>query len=203
MTHKTQSRKIIRRVLWNLYAVPITLLILPSDFIEIYTKGPAMFPFATLDFLISFPSLVAIQLHIWDKQLFVPALWKVYAFVFILWDFAFNIIIEPALTHETFDPSNLIFAGLCVPLYVAVFRYAFRKWQEIPPIIDSNWNSHGFSFIFHSCTALHALFVWQSETGKFDFLHPLQDNFVFLFVPAPCSIFSCRAIRFQIVNRKS
>jgi hypothetical protein len=130
--------KIIRRILWMLYAVPITLLIVPSDFMWMYQYGPAMFPFATLDFLMSFPSLVAIQLHIWDKQLFAPVFWKVYAFVFIGWDFTFNIFIAPALTHEPFDPANLVYAGLCVPLYVAVFRYAFRKWEEIPPVMDSN-----------------------------------------------------------------
>lgn len=113
-----------------LYACPITLLILPSDFIFIYQYGPSMFPFATLDFLVCLPALVAMYLHIWDTQLFTPAFWKIYAFVYIVWDFSFNILVEPAITHEEFDLYVLIFPILCLPLYVAVFRYGFRKWKE-------------------------------------------------------------------------
>jgi len=139
-----ETRKIIRRILWMFYACPITLLLLPSDFIAIYQHGPAMFPFATLDFLFSFPSLVAIYLHIWDKQLFVPAFWKIYAFVFIAWDFSFNLLIEPALTGEKLSWLSLIGATILLPLYIAVFRYAFRKWKdiesssEVPPVEHPN-----------------------------------------------------------------
>lgn len=100
----------------------------------IYQYGPGMFPFATLDFLICLPGLVAMHLHIWDTQLFVPAFWKVYAFVYVLWDFGFNILIEPAITHERFDPVLLVFSVICLPLYISVFRYAFRRWdhKEVP-----------------------------------------------------------------------
>jgi hypothetical protein len=37
-----QLKKIIRRILWMLYAVPITLLMLPGDFVSIYQYGPSM-----------------------------------------------------------------------------------------------------------------------------------------------------------------
>jgi hypothetical protein len=134
------TRKILRRILWSFYAIPITLLLLPSDFMMIYQYGPGMFPFATFDCLISLPSLVAMYLHIWDKQLFVPAFWKIYAFIFIAWDFSFNLLIEPAITGEELSWPDLIGAVTLVPLYVAVFRYAFRKWDEngVPPKINAD-----------------------------------------------------------------
>jgi len=113
-----------------LYAAPITLFILPSDFVFIYQYGPSMFPYATFDFLVCLPALVAMYLHIWDVQLFAPAFWKVYAFVYIMWEFGFNILIEPILTHESFDPALLICPMIFLPLYVSVFRHAFRKWDN-------------------------------------------------------------------------
>lgn len=126
------TKQILRRVIWNFYAIPMTLLLLPSDFMAIYQYGPGMFPYATLDFLICLPALLAMHLNIWDKQLFAPAFWKTYAFVYIAWDFSFNILIQPAITHEEFDPRLLIFPVVCLPLYISVFRYAFRKWS--PPV---------------------------------------------------------------------
>lgn len=128
------TRQILRRIIWNFYAIPITLLLLPSDFMMIYQYGPGMFPIATLDCLISLPSLAAMYLHIWDTQLFVPAFWKIYAFVYITWDFLFNLLIEPAITGEKLGWAALMGAVMTIPLYVAVFRYAFRKWDnnEVP-----------------------------------------------------------------------
>lgn len=120
------------------YAVPITLILIPSDFALIYYYGPRLFPLATLDFLLSFPGLVAMYLHIWDKQLFVPAFWKVYAFVVLAWDFLFNLCIEPAATGERVGWASLLGATILIPLYVAVFRYAFRKWGPIPPEMGYN-----------------------------------------------------------------
>jgi|SRR5579862_2912752 len=130
--------KITRRILWMIYAVPFTLLNLPGDFVFMYQYGPSMFPSATLDFLVSFPATVAMYLHIWDKQSFAPLFWQMYACVFLAWDLTFNIFIAPALTHVPFDPSKLIFGAISIPLYLAVFRYGFRRWPEIPLNIDTN-----------------------------------------------------------------
>ena len=124
--------KIARRILWSLYAVPITLLFLLAEAaVPFLYTNPLIIPFTVLDFCISFPGLIALQLHIWDIQLFHPAVWKIYAFVMLAWDFCFNILVEPRITGERFGLAALI--GLCVliPLYVAVFRYAFRRWTEV------------------------------------------------------------------------
>ena len=127
------SMKILRRILWSLYAWPMTLLLWSSDvFAGFQYHGPYIIPFAVLDFLICFPSIIAMHLHIWDEKLFTPAFWKIYAFVFLAWDLSFNILITPAITGEKFDLPTLVGGISMLPLYVAVFRYAFRKWPAEP-----------------------------------------------------------------------
>ena len=122
--------KIVRRVLWCIYAWPITLLLLSSDFIEGYQYGvTCVVAFAVLDFLISLPALAALHLHIWDRKLFNPTFWKIYTFGFYAWDLSFNLLIEPAITGEKFDPARLIAPIILIPFYVALFRYAFRQWK--------------------------------------------------------------------------
>jgi hypothetical protein len=120
----------MRRILWNIYAWPVTLMLLSGDFwAGCHYKGAYIIIFAVLDFLISFPSVVAMHLHIWDKKLFNPSFWKTYAFAYCAWDFSFNVLIVPAITGEKFAPSNLIGLIILLPFYVALFRYAFRQWK--------------------------------------------------------------------------
>ena len=123
--------KILRRVLWCIYAWPITLLLLSSDLFAGYQhSGNYVIPFAVLDFLISLPSLVALHLHIWDKKFFHPSFWKIYTFLFYAWDLSFNVLIQPVVTGEKFVPANLIAPVILLPFYVALFRYAFRRWDK-------------------------------------------------------------------------
>jgi hypothetical protein len=122
--------KIMRRILWNIYAWPVTLMLLSGDFLAGYHyRGTYIVTFSVIDFLISFPSVVAMHLHIWDKKLFNPSFWKTYAFAYCAWDFSFNLLIEPTITGEKFAPSNLIGLIILLPFYVALFRYAFRQWK--------------------------------------------------------------------------
>jgi hypothetical protein len=123
--------KIARRILWNIYAVPMTLLLLSTEVLVMFQyPNPFVIPFTVLDFCISFPGIVAMHLHIWDQPSFRPAVWKIYAFIFLAWDFTANLLIEPALTREPLGFNSLIGFLLMIPLYVAVFRYAFRKWAH-------------------------------------------------------------------------
>src|SRR4051812_25697686 len=118
--------KIVRRILWNIYAVPMTLMLLLTEVIVVFHyTNPFVIPFSVLDFCISLPGLIALHLHIWDKQVFHPAVWKIYAFVFLAWDLCFNILIEPRITNEALGFDALVGAVILLPLYVALFRYAF------------------------------------------------------------------------------
>ena len=94
-------------------------------------ESSAIAALAFLDLCISAPSLYVLQLHIWDKKLFNPRLWKIYAFSLCAWDLVLNVFIGPVATGEAFDLSDLIGMMILLPLYFGVFRYAFRKWDEV------------------------------------------------------------------------
>src|SRR5581483_7903598 len=101
--------KIARRILWNIYAVPITLILLLAEvFAMFHYTNPFVIPCAVLDFCISLPGLIALYLHIWDKQVFHPLVWKIYAFVFLAWDICFNTLIEPRITNESLGWDSLV-----------------------------------------------------------------------------------------------
>jgi hypothetical protein len=129
---QASGMKIARRILWNIYAWPITLLLVAGSFLpgQNLNGNHIILAFVVLDWLISLPSLAAMHLHIWDKKLLNPSLWKIYTFVFYAWDLIYNLLIQPTITGEKFNKFSLIGLVTLIPLYVAVFRYAFRKWNE-------------------------------------------------------------------------
>ena len=83
-----------------------------------------------LDAVISFPTLIALHLHIWDKRFLTSRFWRAYAFIFAIWDLLFNLVLQPMHSGKRFDPWDLTVFVVLVPLYVSVFRYGFRSWGE-------------------------------------------------------------------------
>ncbi|RJQ54174.1 MAG: hypothetical protein C4521_04795 [Actinobacteria bacterium] len=127
-TGQGHTVNVVRRVLWSLYAWPVTLEILVSSAFSTVELGLI----AAVDVLLTVPSLVALHMHIWDRRTFPAAVWKIYAFTFLAWQLAYGFFLEPAAAGEPFDPLSLVTAFVTVPLFVALFRYAFRAWDEIP-----------------------------------------------------------------------
>jgi hypothetical protein len=125
-----RDMKILRRVLWNIYALPITLLLFASYLPNFNHSGTLLF-YHAVDFFVTMPALVALHLHIWDKKILAASFWKPYVFIFYAWDLSFNLLIEPTISGEKFDPISLIVPIILIPFYVALFRYAFRKWKVI------------------------------------------------------------------------
>jgi hypothetical protein len=126
-----KTHSIIGRIFWMIYACPIALILLPDDALEIRQYGLAIIPYVALDFLLTLPSIVAMFLHMWDARLLVSVFWKVYAFVLIAWDLLFNLFLHPAVTGDKLGQYDLIGAIVLLPLYIAVFRYAFRNWEKV------------------------------------------------------------------------
>jgi hypothetical protein len=114
-----------RRLLWNIYAWPITLL-LAYVVVEGLPKDDLL---SGLDTVVSIPSLVALHLYIWDKNAFSQKFWKPYSFVFLAWELIYNLFIQPMDSGKPFQPAFLIVPVIFLPLYVALFKYAFRRWQ--------------------------------------------------------------------------
>jgi len=82
-----------------------------------------------LDLAISVPAILALHFYIWDQRVWSPMFWKPYGFAFVVWELLYNLVLEPMDTGEAFDPILFIAPVILLPLYIALFRYAFRKWN--------------------------------------------------------------------------
>jgi uncharacterized membrane protein AbrB (regulator of aidB expression) len=112
----------MKRVLWNLYAWPVTLLILLSSLVGL---GP-FDALRTADLLISVPALIGLHFYIWDKKSLSPTIWKFYCYAFFTWEIAYNLLLEPMHTKERFNPLIFVVFVFLLPLYFALFKYAYK-----------------------------------------------------------------------------
>ena len=115
----------MRRVLWCLYAVPITVLLVAAEASAIHDTGAL----GAIDLLVSLPSLVTLYLYIFDRRVLTALAWRSYAIGFIAWEVLYNLWLVPSITGAPFRAVYFIAAALLLPLYVALFRYAFQDWH--------------------------------------------------------------------------
>ena len=121
-------RRLARMVLWNAYAILTTVIwavMSPDDIrllgvwglIEATTMGVA---------------LVVVFLNAWDRPFLPAGLRKSYAFAYLVWDWPLNVLIVPHVLSEPLVPSDLWYGAFFVPLYFALFSYAYRKKWDRP-----------------------------------------------------------------------
>lgn len=116
----------MRRVLWDLYAWPITLLFALSVIMSLAKIETS----SVSNIIITVPALIALHLHIRKRNFLSADFWKFYAFFYVAWDFIYCLLIRPAQEGVQINSSNALSFFLpliiCIPLYTAVFLYAFR-----------------------------------------------------------------------------
>lgn len=127
----------IRRILWNLYALPITVLILAAYATSWY-KSPLLI---SIDFLFSIPSLIVLHLNIWDVEVGTPTIRKLYASMFLVWETTYNVVICPQFRDMPLTPSILFGALLMSPIYFSVFSYAFRSWNSPDRVASADFEN--------------------------------------------------------------
>lgn len=122
----------LRKALWNVYAWPVTLLYAMTVIIALAKIEPPSLANA----VICFPAILALHLHIRNRKFLPGVFWKVFAFALPAWDLAYSLWLEPLQSGETISlasPSYLFLHALplmiSIPLYAAVFLYAFRDWS--------------------------------------------------------------------------
>jgi hypothetical protein len=120
----TKMPKAVRRTLWMLYAAPFSLLVVVATVMELNKREL----WSAVDMVVSFPSWVALHLHIWDKRFLSAMFWRPYAFGAVIWDVIYNVYID----HPKEPQSRWIYLVILIfiPLYIALFRYAFRQWDD-------------------------------------------------------------------------
>jgi hypothetical protein len=125
---KARHHRIVRRALWNVYAIPFTLILLTSSVSEVQSLGWV----GAFDLVVSVPSLVALYLHVWDRKM-MPSFWKPYAFAFIAWEVVGNVLVFPRVSGEGVGFPDLFGLVFFLPLYFALFKYAYRTWRTSEP----------------------------------------------------------------------
>ena len=83
---------------------------------------------AAVDVAMSVPALIALHLHIWDVKFLSSGFWKPYAIIYVAWDIYYNMVINPMRLSVA---VLLVVPLIALPLYVALWRYAFRHWSGV------------------------------------------------------------------------
>jgi hypothetical protein len=82
------------------------------------------------DLLISSGALAGLFLYGYKKRLFNTIFWKVFFLFYVVWDFSYNLIIEPQSRGGDFHVIALLGFLFVVPIYIALYLYAFRFMNE-------------------------------------------------------------------------
>lgn len=82
-----------------------------------------------IDLLLSIGALAGLFLYAYKKSFFNSAFWKAYLPLFIIWDFTYNLIIEPKVSGTNFELVALAGFLFSIPIYIALYLYAFRFFK--------------------------------------------------------------------------
>jgi hypothetical protein len=123
---KNQPSLGMRRGMWNFYAWPVTLLFALTVVLEL--ARIELLP--TLNVIISIPALVALHLHIRNKRFLSTTFWRLYAFAFVAWELLYHLLLEPMYFGNSLSTVIIITLVILLPLYVGLFKYAFRDWNK-------------------------------------------------------------------------
>jgi hypothetical protein len=75
--------------------------------------------------------LIGLFGYAWKRQLFTRGFWKVFVPLALLWDIG-RLVLDPSRTTVRFLPETIIAAGLVLPMYIALFHYAFGRAMQLP-----------------------------------------------------------------------
>jgi len=119
-------KRIAGIIVWNVYAWPITLLLLIS-YAETWNESPAL---TMLNFFLNMSALIALHLNVWDKEVGTKTSRKVYLLTFITWKIFYNTLLNHPLRNISLNSETLLGLLIWLPLYIAVFIFAFRNWED-------------------------------------------------------------------------
>jgi len=80
------------------------------------------------DLVFSIPSLIAVFLYAYKKRLFGARFWKIYFLIFVTYEVYRNV--EPIIGGEEVAADWWIGFIIFIPLYVALYLYAFKFLKE-------------------------------------------------------------------------
>jgi hypothetical protein len=109
------------RLFWKIYFWFIFAILILS-----YISEGISGTWGIIDLVMSSGALAGLFLYGYKKKLFAPIFWKTYFVVFIVWDISYNLIIEPKSRGEAFETITLLGFLFVIPIYIALYLYAFK-----------------------------------------------------------------------------
>ena len=116
-----KRHRILRRVLWTIYTVLLAAMLL-GNFFMYWDWGVAR---TYVSALVYMTAAVALVLHTWDIRTLSTSFWKAVAFGFI--GYLTGIFLSAPIEGEGVLWGMVT---VLIPLYIALFRYAYRTWPE-------------------------------------------------------------------------
>ncbi len=114
---------IILKIILSLYGFYFALMSV-ALFFTYLTKNQF---YQLLNLIISLPSLFVLFLFIFNRNMGNKKMWKIYAVVFVIYDFIHNFVILPfVLKTHTFN-ETLSGLPILLPIYIVLFYFTFKK----------------------------------------------------------------------------
>ena len=117
---------------WKIYLWALVILIL-LGYPQMLCSGPTVWEI--VDMLVTPLAIVGLYGYAYKKQIIHQSLWKVWVFVVILWDVAYNVVLSGllgvTLYGHLFEEMSLPCIALnwtvIAPTYVALYLYGYRS----------------------------------------------------------------------------
>jgi hypothetical protein len=113
---------------WKYYARLLAGIFVVGTVVILIRSRSLLRPVDLLDWVVTLVSLVGLFGYVWKQQIFLRAFWAAFVPIAIVWDLAYELAFHnPALSPggAARTPELIVVGILMLPLYVALFKYAF------------------------------------------------------------------------------
>ena len=113
---------------WKIYSWFITAVLFISYIVYFLTEK--FWQVNVLDLVISLPSIIVVFLYAYKKIFLSVRFWQIYFGIDILWDSYLNFQLLPRIEGWTADIDNFLGFLPILPMYIALYLYAFKFRKE-------------------------------------------------------------------------
>ena len=114
---------------WKYYARLLAGIFVVGTVVILLRSRSLLRPVDLLDWAVTLVSLVGLFGYVWKRQIFSRVFWAAFLPIALVWDLAYEVAFHnPAISPagaSSRTPELLVVGVLILPLYVALFKYAF------------------------------------------------------------------------------
>ena len=119
---------------WKIYFWVFTILIIVG-----YASGEFSSNWDIIDLPASICAFVGLFSYAYKKRILNRIFWKSFLPIYIIWDLTYNLALSPEYSEEPTEYIYVLIAYIfVVPLYIALYRYAFKFLEGKEEIIEKD-----------------------------------------------------------------